>query len=60
YYNYLYSIFTNKYISLKRYFIEITLNDNTKLHKEMKNIIKIIGGLLKDRVEADDSFANKE
>ncbi|CAG8500275.1 14728_t:CDS:1, partial [Cetraspora pellucida] len=57
-------MYTPKKIYLsERYLIEITLkalNDDTKLHKEVKNVMKIIVGLLKDRVEADDSFANKE
>ncbi|CAG8786117.1 7012_t:CDS:2 [Gigaspora margarita] len=54
-------MYTPKGIYLsERYLIDITLNDDTKLRKELKNVMKIIVGLLKDRVEADDSFANKE
>ncbi|RIB03925.1 hypothetical protein C2G38_728512 [Gigaspora rosea] len=75
YYDYLYGIFTTAnewyfimytpkkiYLS-EKYLIDITLqalNDDTKLRNEVKNVMKIIAGLLKDRVKVDDFFTNKE
>ncbi|CAG8518543.1 16870_t:CDS:10 [Gigaspora rosea] len=57
-------MYTPKKIYLsEKYLIDITLqalNDDTKLRNEVKNVMKIIAGLLKDRVKVDDFFTNKE
>ncbi|RHZ46107.1 hypothetical protein Glove_634g24 [Diversispora epigaea] len=76
YYDYIYGIVTtadkwsflmytpeNIYLSEGSYPIKIDkeeLRNSTELRKGLKQVMEIIVGLLKDRIEVDDSFASKK
>jgi hypothetical protein len=53
----------NIYLSKRIYPIEIdseALNDETRLSIGLKEVMETIVGLLKDRMEVDDSFTSKK